>query len=64
MPWTQEVGDDPVRHLFTALTNAGLVVEREESANNLVFLKVMKGTQLEAILGVVRVAELRFFPLR
>jgi len=43
-PWMQEVGD-PVRHLFTALTNAGLVVEKEEGVNYLVFLKVKELTQ-------------------
>lgn len=36
----QELGEDPVRELLTALTDAGLVVEREEGANHLIFLKV------------------------
>lgn len=43
----QELGEDPVRELLTALTDAGLVVEREEGANHLIFLKV---TLLEALL--------------
>lgn len=38
----QEVGDNPVKHLSTALTNAGLVTEKDEGANGLIFLKVME----------------------
>ena len=36
----QELGGDPVRHLSTALSNAGLVVEQNEGANHLMYLKV------------------------
>jgi len=43
----EELGDDPVRELLTALTDAGLVVEREDGANHLIFLKV--AAPLEAI---------------
>lgn len=39
-----QLRSDPVKHLFTALTNAGLIVEEEEGANHLVFLKVKELT--------------------
>jgi len=37
---SQEFGGDPVRHLFTALSNAGLIVEEVDGANFLIYLKV------------------------
>jgi hypothetical protein len=36
----QEFGEDPVRHLYTALTNVGLIVEKVDGVNSTVFLKV------------------------
>jgi len=35
-----ELGGDPVRHLSTALSNAGLVVEKDDGANHLSYLKI------------------------
>jgi anoctamin-10 len=42
-----EFGEDPVRHLYTALTNVGLIVEKVDGVNSTVFLKV--GAPLEVI---------------
>jgi hypothetical protein len=40
MSLLQELGGDPVRHLRTALSNAGLVVDTDDGANHLIYLKV------------------------